>query len=415
MNVLILGDGLQERAWASWFLAQPEFHLAAVLPRSWAGGVPEVRITDDLDEALAIAGIDLAVVGGPFLFRAEALRRAAAEGLAIICLHPPGEDSESYYQVSLSRMETGAVIVPDLPLRLHPGVIRLRQAIASGEMGDFRSVRLESPPDTESQDLVRETFPRLVDAVRFLIGEIESVTASGDPPGEDPEYELVVQLRAAAGRRAEVRIAPGAGQPARLMLSGSSGSLSVELDPSLSEPARLVRKMATDAAGQVLSLEQWDRHAAIEQVLEQSRELRGTRSAAAPIPASAAAAAPAPAAFAPALSLADGTRAMELSEAVARSLRRGRTIELHYESISEESSFKSIMTSTGCMILLATLLILPLALVGPALGLPWTIYIAYVIPPVLVLFAVLQVLRLGTRKEPAAASARGQEGREAGG
>ena len=44
---------------------------------------------------------------------------------------------------------------------------------------------------------------------------------------------------------------------------------------------------------------------------------------------------------------------MELSEAVVRSLRRGRTIDLHYEAISEEASFKSIMTSTGCMILWA--------------------------------------------------------------
>ena len=73
--------------------------------------------------------------GGPLEVRGEALRRAAAEGLAIICLHPPGADSEAYYQVSLSRAETGAVVVPDLPLRLHPGVARLRQAMATGELG----------------------------------------------------------------------------------------------------------------------------------------------------------------------------------------------------------------------------------------------------------------------------------------
>ena len=89
---------------------------------------------------------------------------------------------------------------------------------------------------------------------------------------------------------------------------------------------------------------------------------------------------------------------MELSESVVRSLRRGRTIDLHYESISEESSFKSIMTSTGCLILLGSLLVLPLALAGPALGVNGTIYIAYLIPPVLVLFAVLQVLRFGIRR-----------------
>ncbi|MBV8487473.1 MAG: hypothetical protein JO161_04280, partial [Planctomycetaceae bacterium] len=400
MNVLILGDGLQERAWASWFLTRPEFHLAAAFPRSWAGSMPEVRIIDDLDEALATAGIELVVVGGPIPFRAEALRRSAAEGLAIICLHPPGEDSEPYYQVSLSQRETGALVLPDLPLRLHPGVNRLRQAIASGQIGEFRSVRLESPTHVESEDLVRGAFPRLVDAVRFLVGEIETVMASGDPPGEHPEFELVVQLRAASSRRAEVRIiAPGAGETARLAVTGSSGSLALEFDPSLREPARLIRRTDSDAAGQEIPLEPWDPYAAIVDVVEQALECRSDRLAPALNSASATSGASRPADSAAPLDLGDGTRAMELSEAVARSLRRGRTIDLHYESISEESTFKSIMTSTGCLILLAIMLVLPLALAGPPLGFPWTIYIAYVIPPVLVVFAVLQVLRLGIRKE----------------
>ena len=57
------------------------------------------------------------------------------------------------------------------------------------------------------------------------------------------------------------------------------------------------------------------------------------------------------------------------------------------------------MTSTGCMILMGALLILPLALAGPPLGLNWTIYLAYLILPVLVVFAVVQFLRLGIRKE----------------
>jgi myo-inositol 2-dehydrogenase/D-chiro-inositol 1-dehydrogenase len=129
-------------------------------------------------------------------------------------------------------------------------------------------------------------------------------------------------------------------------------------------------------------MEPWDSHAAIVETLVAASEHRGESPRPAPGP-----------------SLNDGTRAMELSEAVVRSLRRGRTIELHYEAISEEASFKSIMTSTGCTILLAALVILPLALAGPALGVNGTIYLAYLIPPVLVLFAVLQVLRFGIRKE----------------
>ena len=225
-------------------------------------------------------------------------------------------------------------------------------------------------------------FARMVDVVRALIGEIEALTASGDPPGEHPDIELVVQLRGAQGRRAEVRIWSGQEEPARLSVNGSDGSLTLEYDPSFQEPARLIRRLGPSGGEQTTEFEPWDSHAAIMETLLACLESRGQESMTEPSP-----------------NLNDGTRAMELSEAVVRSLRRGRTIDLHYEAISEEASFKSIMTSTGCMILMATLLILPLALAGPALGFNWTIYLAYLIPPVLVVFAVFQVLRLGIRKD----------------
>src|SRR3954453_20217473 len=144
MNVLIVGDGPEEIAWADWFAADPGFRLAAAFP-GFPGEEPgDLVVAKDLDEALAVPDLDLAVVGGPLEHRGEALRRAAAEGLAILCLHPPGADSEAYYQVSLSRAETGSIIVPDVPLRLHPGVARLRQAVADGELGAFRGVRHEA-------------------------------------------------------------------------------------------------------------------------------------------------------------------------------------------------------------------------------------------------------------------------------
>ena len=216
-----------------------------------------------------------------------------------------------------------------------------------------------------------------------LLGEIEAVTASGDPPGERPDIELVVQLRGGQGRRAEVRVWTGHAEPARLSVGGSNGVLTLEYDPSFREPARLIRRAGPPPGGeQIDALEPWDSHAAIMGTLLGCCESREQQLVREPSP-----------------NLNDGTRAMELSEAVVRSLRRGRTIDLHYEAISEDASFKSIMTSTGCMILIAVLLILPLALAGPALGLNWTIYLAYLIPPVLVLFVLFQVLRIGIRKD----------------
>ncbi len=309
-------------------------------------------------------------------------------------MHPPGADSEAYYQVALSRDETGAVIVPDLPLRLHPGVTLLRQAIAGGELGAIRGVRLEVSSDGADADLAGFIFARGVDVLRALVGEIEALTATGEPPGEHPELELIVQLRSAGGHRAELRAWSGAPEPGRLSVLGASGSLILEFEPSFDRAARLLRR-GSDRPLESIELSPWDPHEAIFAVLLASRGRRGATDLPSP-------------------NLLDGTRAMELTEATLRSLRRGRTVDLHYEAISEESTFKSVMTSTGCVIILIALFIVPIALAGPPLGFPWTIYLAYVIPPILVIYVLLQGLRLALRQPESAASAPGDREQRSG-
>src|SRR5262249_8540012 len=154
-------------------------------------------------------------------------------------------------------------------------------------------------------------------------------TATGDPAGEDPDLELVVHLRTADATRAELRIQVELSAAARLALQGSVGSLTLEYDPPRLGEARLLEHQGPHPAEPV-ELPPCDPREAILAVLSSSI---GRRDAGEP----------------PSPNLLDGTRAMELSEAVNRSLRRGRTVEMHYESISEEATFKSVMTSTGCL------------------------------------------------------------------
>jgi predicted dehydrogenase len=390
MNVVIVGNGDEELDWARWVLEQDDLRLGAAFPGFSEPGMDAVARASDLDDLLARPATDIAIVGGPIELRGEHLRRCAAEGMAVICLHPPGADSEAYYQVALSRAETGAVIVPDLPLRLHPGVATLRETMSSGALGTFRGIRLEAVAEGDGVDLVRVVFPRLVDVVRALLGEIEGLSATGDPPGDHPDLELIVQLRAAEKQRAELRIRSGHESTNRLTLSGVSGTWTLEFDSLLEQPAVLVRH-SSSGQPERQTLERWDPHAAIFSSLLAACGIGG-----AALPAGGP-------------SLHDATRAMELAEATARSLRKGRTVDLYYEPISEEASFKSVMTSTGCMLFIGSMLILPLALAGPPLGFGWTIYIAYLIPPLLVLFVILQTLRFAVRKpeEPEPASPKG--------
>lgn len=372
MNFVILGDGVEELAWARAIGKNAEHQLIVAFPGF--DEFPEIPEPADLDGALAALGVEAAIVGGGLDFRAEALRRVAAAGLASICLHPAGLDSEPYYMVALSREETGAVIVPDLPARLHPGVEMIRHALEGQELGTFRVVRHESHAGPEGIDLARQSFPRVVDLVRAIIGEIEAVTATGDPPGEHPTQELVVHLRGFHARRAEVRIGSGPPGLSRLVAQGTSGSLVLEYDATFQRPARLIRS-AADGSETANVLDLWDGHAALLGVLASATSGHNVRP-----------------------TLLDGTRACELGEAAVRSLRRGRTVEMHYEEISEAGSFKSVMTSFGCVLLLGILVVLPAALIGPALGMAWTIYLAYLIPPALVLFILSQSLRWGIRR-----------------
>ena len=380
MNILIIGDGEDERDWADWAIEQDGLDVIAVHPGFAPGSPFDDDAIADLDEALAAPGLDAAIIGGPVAERAEALRRAAAEGLAVVCLHPPGLDSEAFYQIAMSRQETGAVVVPDLPLRLHPGVDRLRAAIADGSLGAFRTIRHEAAVEAHG-DLVRVGFSRAVDVVRAVLGEIEALTASGDPPGVSPEHELIVHLRAEGGRRAEIRLPS---ETARLTLVGALGSLTLEYDPRFERPARLIQRTSGRNDEQATDLGPWDARAAVFDSLRAARALE----------------ADADVRLAPAPNLHDGTRSMELTEAVVRSLRRGRTVDLHYERISEAASFKSVMTSAGCMLLLGSLVVLPLALAGPALGFNQSIYAAYLILPLLILFAALQLFRFGIKPDP---------------
>ncbi|MEO6809309.1 MAG: hypothetical protein ABI353_09390, partial [Isosphaeraceae bacterium] len=184
---------------------------------------------------------------------------------------------------------------------------------------------------------------------------------------------LVVQLRGSNGRSAEVRLETGPPEPTRLVVVGSQGSLTLEYDPAFLGQSRLIRRLAGEAEV-VTEIAPWNPKDAILHALTEAVAGRD---------------------FHP--NLLDGTRAMEVTEAVGRGLRRGRTIDLDYEEMSEAGNFKSVMTATGCALLVGILLILPIALIGPVFGVRWTIYLAYIIPPVLALFVLLQLLRLGMK------------------
>jgi hypothetical protein len=92
-------------------------------------------------------------------------------------------------------------------------------------------------------------------------------------------------------------------------------------------------------------------------------------------------------------------RALEITDAVQRSVQRRRTIELYHEQVTEHETFKSMMAAGGCGMLLWVLLVLLMVGIVDGLRLPlremeiWRLWPALLVAP-LATFLALQLLQL---------------------
>ena len=87
----------------------------------------------------------------------------------------------------------------------------------------------------------------------------------------------------------------------------------------------------------------------------------------------------------PRLGWTDAIRAIELDDAVRRSLRYRRAYQMDLQDASEEGNFKGTMTLVGCSMLWLVIAVLFASIWMPQLG--------YVIFPALGIFLILQLLR----------------------
>jgi len=86
-------------------------------------------------------------------------------------------------------------------------------------------------------------------------------------------------------------------------------------------------------------------------------------------------------------------RAMELTDTIEISLRRGRMIDVHPQQLTEEMAFKGTMAATGCgVLLLLPPLMLTVGWIAGLMGLPVAEYWAHGLLAMLSLFLAVQFL-----------------------
>ena len=304
---------------------------------------------------------------------AECLRKLSQAAVPTWVVHPAGT-SILGYEIEMILQDSTGVVVPYIPLAHHPAISYLKELALSSSTTEQGIVRLQmSRPLSESDPkTVRQQFSQDIHLIRMLVGEIDKVAAmnSGDSP---QSYDnLSVQMHAAEDTIATWTVSPFDNRAVTRI-----ETITRDRTFCLSLPSDVTRWEIVDSVGNTVWHAAEDTHLVTDALDRFVSQVQGRRS----LP-----------------NWVDACRNLEITEVIADSLRRRRTIDLLYEEHSEETTFMGIMSMGGCAILLLGTLFLIVAGIIDGLQLPlrehllfrlWPVYLA----TLLATFLFLQTLR----------------------
>jgi predicted dehydrogenase len=340
----------------------------------------------DVEEALANPAVEAVIVAGPPSKRAAQLRRALQSEHHVLCVHPVDPSPDVAYEAAMLQSDTRRVLLPLLPEALHPGVRRFAELIQREEG--------TAPPMLDCERWFSDDF--LLDAtdpdrkpgipgwdvLRFWGGEIAEVVAMA--PSEEllAGEPLALSGRFVRGGLWKMTLLPEQTQPWwRCTATWRQHRTELIFPTGWPGPAKLA---TVDDAGQP-QVEEWaaaNPWAAMVEEFEEALEgWRTRRRIVQPGVQDQTSLTEA----APRLGWLDAIRALELDDAVRRSVQRRRAYSLDFQEATEEASFKGAMTLVGCSLLWLSLLMLILSVWIPSAG--------WLVLPIFGFFLILQFLR----------------------
>lgn len=358
MRFAVIGDAPSARPIVRSVAALPEHDLAlfALAPRLFADLRPmqlSARFVPGWEELLTTDRLDAVIVAGDDETSLNAAKQLAAAGKTLLVCPAAGLTATFAYELALVLADQPVCLVPWFTLRAHPLVGELRARCSSGVLGEIRHVLLERrivPSDSAAAsqvlaraDLVAAFLPD-ADLLRSIWGEYDQVTAirSSTSAGAvslahitlaGPAVPQVV-WSASAAVDAPLWKLTIVGQQGAATLQGDPDTAACSLDWSTADGSSNRETATFDAAQWLLA-----GTAARAAARSQSAASRGAADPIGP-------AGP---------DWDDFTRAVDLFDAIERSVRRRRTIDIHFETPSERGQFKTQMTAIGCGVLLLTL------------------------------------------------------------
>ncbi|HEU0335329.1 MAG TPA: Gfo/Idh/MocA family oxidoreductase [Gaiellaceae bacterium] len=106
----------------------------------FAGRHPGARLTGEFDEVLADPELEAVVIATPVPTHYELARRALEAGKHVFVEKPPATKGAEMEELIALAEERALVLMPGHLLLYHPGVLKLKQLVDSGALGDVLCV-----------------------------------------------------------------------------------------------------------------------------------------------------------------------------------------------------------------------------------------------------------------------------------
>ena len=114
--------------------------LAPELQEKFAARYPNARVTGDFDELLADDELDAVVIATPVPTHYELAKKALEAGKHVLVEKPPAMTATEMDELVALASGRDLVLMPGHLLLYHPGVIKLKELIDAGELGDVLCV-----------------------------------------------------------------------------------------------------------------------------------------------------------------------------------------------------------------------------------------------------------------------------------
>jgi predicted dehydrogenase len=313
--------------------------LAVVLTPSAAAvlrGRTGIQLTNRWEDLLLARQIDAVIVGGRDPEVLNAAKQLATAGQPMLFLPNPMQGSTFLYELNLIRDENRVKLCPAMTHRRDKAMIRLRQLIDTRALGTTRQLQFERKVFVEStatklsQETVDAALLGDLDVLRWLGGNYDQVAAIRTGAAEGAVCMQMVTLGGRGLAEATWHIqSTDSTEVCRLTIHSDTGRTVIERASETSE------WILTAVTGETTV---GSRATAVRQLLDEFGE--SLASDIVPIEWS------------------DLVQVFETLDATQRSVNRRRTIELHFEPMSERSTFKTQMTAMGCGVLVATLFLM---------------------------------------------------------